>query len=115
MKNFRLVPILLLLRAQIPPATADHSTVAARAAAYDLIQRLCAVLKKEMPAGGPDRAIPVCRYVAPGPSGQLSTKTGARISRLSRNIPNSLPGPPDIWEQQVLAEFDQHAALGPSP
>lgn len=111
MKKFRLVPFLLL-GALIPSALADDLTVAARATASDLIQRLGAALKKEMAAGGPDNAIAVCRDVAPGLAGELSRKTGARVSRVSLKTRNPLLGQPDAWEQVVLAEFDLQAAQG---
>ena len=114
MKNFRLVPILLL-GALTPPAMADDLTVAARATASDLIQRLGAVLKKEMAVGGPDNAIAVCRDFAPGLAGELSRRTGARVSRVSLKTRNPLLGQPDAWEQKVLAEFDQQAAQGAKP
>ncbi len=114
MKNFRLFPILLL-GALIPPATAEDLTIAARANAFDLMQRLGAVLKKEMAAGGPDNAIAVCRDIAPGLAGELSRKTGSRVSRVSLKTRNPLLGQPDAWEQQVLAEFDRQAAQGAGP
>jgi len=114
MKNFRLVPILLL-GVLIPPAMADDLTIAARATASDLIQRLGAVLKKEMAEGGPDNAIAVCRDIAPGLAGELSRKTGGRVSRVSLKTRNTLVGQPDAWEQEVLAEFDrQGGTRGPS-
>lgn len=114
MKKFWLVP-LLLLGTLIPPVTADDLTVGARATASDLIQRLGAVLKREMAAGGPDNAIAVCREIAPGLAGELSRKTGARVSRVSLKTRNPLLGQPDAWEQQVLAEFDRQAAQGAKP
>jgi len=114
MKNFRLLPILLL-GVLMPPAMADDLTIAARATASDLIQRLGAVLKKEMAAGGPDNAIAVCRDIAPGLAGELSRMTGARVSRVSLKTRNPLLGQPDVWEQQVLAEFDRQAAQGARP
>lgn len=114
MKNFRLVPILLL-GVLLPPATADDLTVAARATASDLIQRLGTVLKEEMAAGGSDNAIAVCRDIAPGLAGEVSRKTGARVSRVSLKTRNPLLGQPDAWEQQVLAEFDRQAAQGAKP
>ena len=114
MKSSRLVP-LLLLGALIPSAMADDLTVAARATASDLILRLGAVLKKEMGAGGPDSAITVCRDIAPDYAGELSRRTGARVSRVSLKTRNPLLGQPDAWEQQVLAEFDQQAAQGNKP
>ncbi|HEV8647664.1 MAG TPA: DUF3365 domain-containing protein [Burkholderiales bacterium] len=114
MKNFRMVPFLLLGTLS-PPAMADDLTVSARATASDLIQRLGALLKKEMAAGGPDNAIAVCRDTAPDLAGDLSRKTGARVSRVSLKTRNPLLGQPDPWEQRVLAEFDQQAAQGAKP
>ncbi|MGH8769130.1 MAG: Tll0287-like domain-containing protein [Burkholderiales bacterium] len=114
MKNFRLLPILLL-DVLMPPAMADDLTIAARATASDLIQRLGAVLKKEMAAGGPDNAIAVCRDIAPELVGELSRKTGGRVSRVSLKTRNPLLGQPDAWEQEVLAEFDRQAAHGAKP
>lgn len=114
MKNFGLLP-LLLLGVVMPPAFADDLIVTARATASDLIQRLGTVLKKEMAAGGPGNAIAVCRDIAPELAGDLSRKTGARVSRVSLKTRNPLLGQPDAWEQQVLAEFDQQAAQGARP
>ncbi len=114
MKNFQRIA-LLLLGMVMPPAMADDLTVAARATASELIQRLGTVLKKEMAAGGPDQAIAVCRDIAPGLAGELSRKTGARVSRVSLKTRNPLLGKPDAWEQQVLAEFDQQAMQGVKP
>jgi hypothetical protein len=114
MKIFRLLPILLL-GVLMPPAMADDLTIAARATASDLIQRLGVVLKKEMAAGGPDNAIAVCRDIAPGLAGELSRKTGGRVSRVSLKTRNPLLGQPDAWEQDVLAEFDRQAAQGAKP
>src|ERR1700731_2214678 len=109
MKNLRLIP-LLVLGTLLPPAVADDLTDAARVTASGLIQRLGATLREEMAAGGPANAIAVCRDIAPGLAGELSRKTGARVSRVSLKTRNPLLGQPDAWEQQVLAEFDRQAA-----
>lgn len=114
MRTFRLLP-LLLLALVAPPALSDDLLVTARATAVDLIQRLGALLKKEIAAGGPDSAIAVCRDMAPGLAGDLSRKTGARVSRVSLRTRNPLLGQPDAWEQRVLAEFDELAAQGARP
>ena len=113
MSNPRLVPILLAILTL--PALADDMSIAARATASDLIQRLGAALKKEMAAGGPDHALRVCRDIAPELAGELSRKTGARVSRVSLRTRNPLLGQPDTWEQRVLADFDQQAAQGAKP
>jgi hypothetical protein len=69
-------------------------------------------LKKELAATGPEEAISVCRDVAPAIAGEMSRKSGGRIARVSVKTRNPLLGSPDIWEQQVLAEFDRKAAAG---
>jgi hypothetical protein len=112
MSNLRLLPILLSVLTL--PALADDRSDAARATASELIQRLGAALKKEM-VRGPDKAIGVCRDVAPGLAGELSRKTGARVSRTSLKTRNPLLGQPDAWEQQVLADFDREVAQGAKP
>lgn len=113
MSNFRLLPILLSVLSL--PAWADERSDAARATASELIQRLGTVLKQEMTAGGPDHAIAVCRDIAPGLAGELSRRTGARVSRVSLKTRNPLLGQADAWEQQVLADFDRQVAQGAKP
>ena len=113
MSKFRLLTILLSVLTL--PVWADDRSDVARATASDLIQRLGAVLKKEMAAGGPDHAIAVCRDIAPGLAGELSRKMGARVSRVSLKTRNPLLGQPDAWEQQVLADFEEQAAQGAKP
>jgi hypothetical protein len=87
----------------------------ARATASQLIQKLGGALQQEMAAGGPERAITVCRDVAPRLAGELSRTSGARVSRVSLKIRNPLLGQPDEWEQKVLMDFDRRAAAGEKP
>ena len=96
-------------------ATFADQTADARAAASQLIQKLGSALKQEMAAGGPERAISVCRDIAPGLAGELSRSSGARVARVSLKTRNPLLGLPDAWEQQVLMDFDRRAASGEKP
>ena len=84
----------------------------ARALASQMIQSLGVALKKELAANGPDGAVSVCRDIAPAIAGELSRKSGGRVARVSLKTRNPLLGVPDVWEQQVLAEFDRRAAAG---
>ena len=90
---------------------ADQTTDA-RTLASQMIQQLGAALKKELAANGPDGAVSVCRDIAPLIAGELSRKLGGRVARVCLKTRNPLLGVPDIWEQQVLAEFDRKAAGG---
>jgi Protein of unknown function (DUF3365) len=91
-------------------ALADETK--ARATASELVQALGAALKKEMTEGGPAAAIGVCRDLAPKLAGELSRRTGGRVSRVSLRLRNPLLGQPDAWEQEILMAFDKRSAAG---
>jgi hypothetical protein len=103
--------VTVLLTALPLIAQADQTTEA-RTLASQLIQQLGAALKKELTANGPDGAVSVCRDIAPAIAGELSRKSGGRVARVSLKTRNPLLGVPDVWEQQVRAEFDRRAAAG---
>lgn len=84
----------------------------ARAVATELIQKLGAELRRALAESGPEGAIAVCRDVAPALASELSRRTGWRVARVSLRARNPLIGQPDVWEQQVLEEFDRSAAAG---
>ena len=69
-------------------------------------------LVDEMQKSGPLRSMLVCRYVCPEIVSQHSRKTGWRIAAVSLKPRNPARGSPDIWEQQVLADFDRRVAKG---
>jgi hypothetical protein len=103
--------VAVLLTALPLMAQADQTSEAS-ALASEMIQQLGAALKKELAANGPDGAVSVCRDLAPAIAGELSRRSGGRVSRVSLKTRNPLLGDPDVWEQQVLAEFDRRAAAG---
>jgi Protein of unknown function (DUF3365) len=102
--------ILLMPALLMQPALADETK--ARATAAELVQALGAALKKEMAEGGPAVAIGVCRDLAPKLVGELSRKTGGRVSRVSLRLRNPLLGQADAWEQEMLMSFDNRSAAG---
>jgi Protein of unknown function (DUF3365) len=114
----RKLPIMKVLRFFIllAPAlllqTALADETKARATAAELVQALGAALKKEMADGGPAAAIGVCRDLAPKLAGELSRKTGGKVSRVSLRLRNPLLGQPDAWEQEMLISFDKRSAAG---
>lgn len=108
---------LMIVSMLIAVCTSSHAdqTDDARLTAAELTQKLGGALKQEMAAGGPERAISVCRDLAPGLASELSRRTGARVARVSLKARNPLLGQADAWEQQVLMDFDRRAAEGQKP
>ena len=84
----------------------------ARKVASQLIQRVRGELMQEMERSGPLRSILVCKYSSPEIAAELSRKTGWRVSRIALKPRNPAAGTPDVWEQKVLAEFEQRVATG---
>lgn len=87
---------------------------AARDVTTAFLQQLGGTLKREMKAGGPSRAINVCRKVAPELAGDISRENGWRVTRVGTRVRNPLLGMPDAWEQQVLDRFQARVAKGES-
>lgn len=102
------VPFQLAVAADDATKYQEESRNVAKA----FMQQLGGELKKELSAGGPESAIKVCKSIAPGIAGDLSTKNGWQVKRVSLKVRNPLLGTPDAWEQKVLADFDQRAARG---
>ena len=86
-----------------------------RSVVQEFQQTLGAALKKELAAGGPERAIEVCRTLAPQIAGDLSRRTGWHVARISLRTRNPLLGLPDAWEQEALRDFDRRATEGAKP
>ena len=75
-------------------------------------KRLGKEMKAAMKAGGPTNAIQVCSDKAPEITGELSRKTGWKVTRVGTKVRNSLLGTPDPWEQKVLAQFQERNKKG---
>lgn len=86
-----------------------------RAAAMALAQQLGAELKKEVADNGPERAIAVCKDLAPRIAGELSRKEGWKLVRVSLKPRNPMLGMPDAWEQQALHQLEARVAAGEKP
>ena len=102
----------VILLAVVPGVAGADEASDARANASQMIQQLGTALKKELAANGPEGAISVCRDLGPAIAGEMSRKSGARITRVSLKTRNPMLGNADAWEQQVLADFDRKAAAG---
>jgi hypothetical protein len=85
---------------------------AARKAAGELVQKLGSALKQEMASGGPDKAILVCRDLAPQIAGEISRANGWQVTRVGTRVRNPMLGLADDWESKVLTDFEARAAKG---
>jgi len=98
-----------------PVAALDDTTEREKAAsevAMTFLKDLGAAMTREMAKGGPTEAIKVCAELAPEIAGRLSREQGWRVTRVGTRVRNPLLGMPDVWEQQVLAEFAERAGKG---
>lgn len=87
----------------------------ARAVAMPFLKELGAANKKAVTEGGPGPAVIVCKDIAPQMAGDISLKTGWKLTRVSLKVRNPLLGTPDAWEQSVLKGFDERMAKGEKP
>ena len=71
-------------------------------------------MKSAMQAGGPTNAVKICSEVAPQLTGEISRKTGWKVTRVGTRVRNSMLGSPDAWEQKVLTLFEERKAKGES-
>jgi hypothetical protein len=85
---------------------------AARKVAGEFVKKLGGALKQEMMSGGPDKAIVVCRDLAPQIAGELSRANGWQVTRVGTRVRNPMLGMTDDWERKVLTDFEARAAKG---
>lgn len=96
-------------------ADTDAYAMEARQTAGKLAQQLGGELKKQLEAGSPESAIPVCREKAPAIASELSRQSGWRVTRVSLKTRNNLLGSPDEWEQGALKILEGRLAAGEKP
>ena len=84
--------------------------------AMKVTQTFVKTLGKEMASamkgGGAEGAVLVCRDAAPQLTGDISRKTGWKVTRVGTRVRNSMLGMPDSWEQNVLIAFEQRKTAG---
>jgi len=85
---------------------------AAREVTQQFLKQLGGHLKSEMKTNGPERAVAVCKDIAPRVASQLSLENGWRVTRVTDKTRNALLGSTDAWEQKVLMEFRARASAG---
>lgn len=84
----------------------------ARKGATSMIAQIRGELLKELERTGPIRAIIVCKYTAPEVASSVSRQTGMRVTRVSLRPRNHALGEADVWEQQILLDFEKKVAKG---
>lgn len=74
-------------------------------------RRLQTELEAAIGRGGPVGAIGVCREQAPAIAEELSTSSGARVSRTALRVRNPANAP-QPWQRDVLHRFQERMAAG---
>lgn len=87
---------------------------AAMTTTKEFAKKLGGHMKAAMKEGGPTNAVKVCSDVAPQLTGEMSRKTGWKVTRVGTRVRNTMLGSPDVWEQKILAQFEQRKAKGES-
>lgn len=115
----QMITIALLCAAPVSMTVAEQDDLQKRAAeskavVKEFMTELKGELGKAMKAGGPIKAIEVCKKVAPSIAKTQSEKHGWEVARTSLKLrnPNNAP---DEWETMVLKKFEERAAAGESP
>jgi len=85
---------------------------AAEAASKTFLQKLGRTMKAEMQSNGPVAAIKVCEDMAPEIAADISREKGWKVTRLGTRVRNPMLAMPDVWEQKVLANFQERANKG---
>ena len=112
----RIVSLILLCVLPLGIASAAEADMKERASESKAVVKqffgqLKGELGKAMKAGGPIKAIEVCKTVAPAIAKEQSEKHGWKVGRTSLKTRN--PGnAPDEWERKVLEKFESRVADG---
>ena len=112
-------PVLMLSAAVLlvaVPVQADQAANPNAEEAKGLIKEFASSLQGElqeaMKAGGPTRAIGVCKERAPAIAADLSARSGWEVGRTSLRVRNQARNLPDAWETGVLESFEARKAAG---
>ena len=106
--------VLLFGSSVVGAADTDPYQQAAEAASKSFLQQLGKTMKSEMQSNGPVAAVKVCSETAPNMTGEISRNNGWKVTRVGTRVRNPMLGMPDVWEQTVLAQFQQRADKGES-
>lgn len=104
----------LLVSQGIAANEMEERKKAAMATTKEFVKKLGGKMKAAMKEGGPTNAVGVCSDAAPQLTGEMSRKTGWKVTRVGTRVRNTMLGNPDVWEQKVLAQFEARKAKGES-
>ncbi len=90
----------------------DQRSAEAMALTKSFMQQLGRTMTGVMKQQGPVAAIKVCAEQAPQMTAQLSRSRGWRVTRIGTRVRNPMLGMADVWEQQVLAQFQARLERG---
>ena len=106
--------VALAVSANLNASDADTSLYGQQA--RGIIKQFATTLKGElqsaMQSGGPIVAVDVCKEKAPAIAATLAEQTGWEVGRTSLKTRNTALNAPDLWEQQVLEQFDDRNKAG---
>ena len=104
----------LLLSQGVAASEVEERKKSAMTTTKEFAKKLGSHMKAAMKEGGPANAVKVCSEVAPDLTGEISRKTGWKVTRVGTRVRNSMLGSPDVWEQKVLAQFEERKLKGES-
>ena len=113
--NKTLIAVLVATGLSNPVLAADDLEARyreeSRKTAQEFMQKLGGTLKEQLQAGGPEKAVVVCKQVAPALAAEYS-KDGRSVKRVSLKPRNQSLGTPDAWEERWLQSFDHDVGQG---
>ena len=104
----------LLISQGVTASEIEERKKAAMSTTKEFAKKLGGHMKAAMKEGGPTNAVKVCSDIAPQLTGEISRKTGWKVTRVGTRVRNSMLGNPDVWEQKVLAKFEARKLKGES-
>lgn len=107
------IVFLLLFSTAINAASKEQMILESKQAIKHYATQLKGKLQQGMKAGGAANAIEVCNTAAAEISRQVSEQQGWKIARTSLKVRNS-KNAADVWEHQVLQDFEQRLKKGES-
>ena len=84
----------------------------AEALAAEFVGQLKPLLKSALQDGGPVNAIEVCSHQAPKLADSLAAESGWLVRRVSLKSRNASRAVPDLWETDVLRDFNRRQQAG---
>ncbi|MEP5566721.1 MAG: DUF3365 domain-containing protein [Halioglobus sp.] len=98
-----------------PSLSQQNLQAEAETLAAEFVGQLKPLLKSALQDGGPVNAIEVCSHQAPKLADSLAAESGWLVKRVSLKSRNASRAVPDLWETDVLHEFNRRQQAGENP